>query len=147
MITIIFFRTSYRLNWWLNMKIVNFDHIVITVNNLYESKNFYHEVIGLPIKRSETTKDHVSLICGNSLLRLRQSDNYVNAIVAEKLIPGSFDFCLESADNINTIIGQLKNNKIKIELGPITKHGVKGKMTSVYFRDPDNNLVEICSYT
>lgn len=128
------------------MKIVNLDHMVVTVNNLEKSKNFYHNIIGLPLKAAETTTDHVSLICGNSLLRLRRVDNQVNAIVSENLVPGSFDFCLESADDIDMVVKQLKNNQIKIELGPVTKHGFKGKMTSVYFRDPDNNLVEICNY-
>lgn len=32
------------------------------------------------------------------------------------------------------------------ELGPVRRHGVRGSMMSVYLRDPDGNLVEICSY-
>lgn len=32
------------------------------------------------------------------------------------------------------------------ELGPVRRHGVRGSMMSIYLRDPDGNLVEICSY-
>lgn len=128
------------------MKIVNLDHMVLTVNDLEKSKNFYHEIVGLPLIPEQTDESHASLICGNSLLRLRQVDNSVKAIVAGNLTPGSFDFCLESSDDINDVISDLKKKGVKIEQGPVVKHGFKGKMLSVYFRDPDDNLVEISSY-
>lgn len=128
------------------MKIVNLDHMVLTVNDLEKSKNFYHEVVGLPVITEQTDATHASLVCGNSLLRLRQVDNSVKAIVAGNLTPGSFDFCLESSDDINNVISSLKKKGVAIEQGPVVKHGFKGKMMSVYFRDPDGNLVEISSY-
>lgn len=128
------------------MQIVNLDHMVLTVNDLEKSKNFYHEIVGLPIISEQTDETHASLICGNSLLRLRQVDNSVKAIVAGNLTPGSFDFCLESSDTIDDVISSLKKKDVKIEQGPVVKHGFKGKMMSVYFRDPDGNLVEISSY-
>lgn len=128
------------------MKIVNLDHMVLTVNDLEKSKNFYHEIVGLPVITEQTDASHASLVCGNSLLRLRQVDNRVQAIVAGNLTPGSFDFCLEAADAIDDVIKSLQKNGVAIEQGPVEKHGVKGKMLSVYFRDPDGNLVEISSY-
>jgi catechol 2,3-dioxygenase-like lactoylglutathione lyase family enzyme len=33
-----------------------------------------------------------------------------------------------------------------VELGPVPRHGALGPMTSVYFRDPDGNLVEVAKY-
>jgi catechol 2,3-dioxygenase-like lactoylglutathione lyase family enzyme len=35
---------------------------------------------------------------------------------------------------------------LKIEKGPVEKTGAVGKLLSVYFRDPDKNLVEVSNY-
>ena len=43
-------------------------------------------------------------------------------------------------------ISLLKKENVKIELGPVKREGALGKITSVYFRDPDVNLVEVASY-
>ncbi|CDI61510.1 Protein of unknown function [Lactobacillus helveticus CIRM-BIA 104] len=44
------------------------------------------------------------------------------------------------------MIAKYKSNNQEIISGPVEKHGAHGKMTSVYTRDPDGNLVEVCSY-
>lgn len=129
------------------MKILNMDHFVITVNNLDKAKDFYHRIIGLKIVNQQSNQDFVTMMCGGySLFRLRKSTNEVNAIVAKHLSTGSFDFCLESSNNVQEIIKNFETNNIQIELGPVVKHGFKGKMMSVYVRDPDGNLVEISTY-
>ena len=127
------------------MEIINLDHMVLTVKNLDISKKFYHEVIGLPIV-DEQKNNFVSLRCGNSLIRLRKLSNDANAIVANKLQTGVFDFCLETSASIDEVIANFKHFDVTIAQGPITKHGDKGPMTSVYVRDPDGNLVEISTY-
>jgi hypothetical protein len=35
---------------------------------------------------------------------------------------------------------------VKIIGGPVERNGAKGEMMSVYFRDPDANLVEVSNY-
>jgi hypothetical protein len=35
---------------------------------------------------------------------------------------------------------------VEIEEGPAARDGALGAMTSVYFRDPDRNLVEVSVY-
>ena len=36
---------------------------------------------------------------------------------------------------------------VEIEAGPVPKTGATGPLISVYFRDPDGNLVEVSNYT
>jgi catechol 2,3-dioxygenase-like lactoylglutathione lyase family enzyme len=35
---------------------------------------------------------------------------------------------------------------VAVELGPVARYGAEGPMTSVYFRDPDENLIEVSRY-
>lgn len=35
---------------------------------------------------------------------------------------------------------------VEIILGPVMRVGLKGPMMSIYFRNPEGNLVEIASY-
>lgn len=127
------------------MKFINLDHMVLTVKNLNDSKDFYCKIIGLPII-DEQKNNFVALRCGNSLIKLRKISNDAHAIVANKLQAGVFDFCLETSASIDEIIANFKHFNIPIDQGPIIKHGAKGPMTSVYVRDPDGNLVEISTY-
>lgn len=43
-------------------------------------------------------------------------------------------------------IKSLDHFGIRIELGPVARHGAHGPMKSLYLRDPDGNLVELCHY-
>lgn len=62
-------------------------------------------------------------------------------------MPGSADFCLISKTPIDDVIAHLTAQNVEIELGPVPKTGAMGDLVSVYFRDPDGNLVEISNYT
>jgi catechol 2,3-dioxygenase-like lactoylglutathione lyase family enzyme len=36
--------------------------------------------------------------------------------------------------------------QVPVEEGPVPRTGARGPITSVYFRDPDGNLIEVASY-
>lgn len=59
---------------------------------------------------------------------------------------GGADFCLEWAGTVQEVLGLLARNGVKPEVGPSTKTCARGPSTSVYFRDPDGNLVEFTVY-
>jgi catechol 2,3-dioxygenase-like lactoylglutathione lyase family enzyme len=44
------------------------------------------------------------------------------------------------------VVGHLHDFGVVIVQGPIERAGALGPIQSVYCRDPDGNLVEICSY-
>jgi catechol 2,3-dioxygenase-like lactoylglutathione lyase family enzyme len=43
-------------------------------------------------------------------------------------------------------VRHLRECGVAIEVGPVPREGALGPMTSVYFRDPDGNLVEVARY-
>jgi len=65
---------------------------------------------------------------------------------AERPTPGSADICLISATPLPDVIGHLKRCAIAIIEGPVARTGATGPIRSVYFRDPDLNLIEVSTY-
>ena len=59
---------------------------------------------------------------------------------------GSADFCLEWDGTVDEILVLLKRNGVVPEAGPGPRMCARGVSTSVYFRDPDDNLVEFTVY-
>ena len=44
------------------------------------------------------------------------------------------------------MLGHLQAQGVAVEEGPVARTGATGPITSVYFRDPDGNLVEVATY-
>ena len=55
------------------------------------------------------------------------------------------DICFISQYKIDFWKKKLENNNINIIDGPVIKSGAKGKILSIYIRDPDKNLIEIAN--
>ena len=53
---------------------------------------------------------------------------------------------LISETPIEAVITHLQHNGVTIEEGPVQRTGALGPILSVYFRDPDDNLIEISNY-
>ena len=66
-------------------------------------------------------------------------------LVAEQPLPGSADLCFVTGQDIGAVIAHLDACGVPIEWGPGARTGAEGPITSVYCRDPDNNLIEIAS--
>ncbi len=65
---------------------------------------------------------------------------------AAKPMPGSADLCLITRTAIAQVIIHLQSRGVEIEDGPVQRDGATGPITSVYFRDPDGNFIEVCNY-
>ncbi|WP_171179272.1 VOC family protein [Ruegeria sp. HKCCD8929] len=53
------------------------------------------------------------------------------------------NFCLVTDTPIEDVVERLRSHDVTIVEGPAEKLGAIGKLMSVYFRDPDDNLVEV----
>ncbi|MEL7415496.1 MAG: VOC family protein, partial [Pseudomonadota bacterium] len=59
---------------------------------------------------------------------------------------GSGDLCLITDWPIDRVIAHLRAEEVEILEGPVQKSGAKGPIMSVYFTDPDGNLIEVSRY-
>ncbi len=60
---------------------------------------------------------------------------------------GSGDFCLLSDLPVTEIAAHLADEGIEVFAGPVPRTGATGPIISIYFRDPDGNLVEVSNPT
>lgn len=124
-----------------------FDHLVLTVNDIEETVRFYERVLGFEreIFQGSDGKSRYALRFGKQKINLQDRATDV-ANKARTPTFGSADFCLIAAVPLDELLAHLRAENISIEAGPVTRRGALGPMRSVYFRDPDGNLVEVSDY-
>jgi catechol 2,3-dioxygenase-like lactoylglutathione lyase family enzyme len=124
-----------------------FDHIVLTVTDIEETAKFYERALGFEreIFPGSDGRPRHALRFGNQKINLqdRATDT---ANKAQTPTFGAGDFCLISAVPLEQLLAHLRAENIAIAAGPVTRRGAVGPMRSVYFRDPDGNLVEVSEY-
>jgi len=125
------------------VNIRDIDHIVLTVTDLPRTLRFYHEVFDLPIITFDGERQAV--LVGKQKINFQVVDE-PHEPVAAKPTPGSADLCFIAKDPIESIQHHLKSYFVEIVAGPVERTGAHGKLTSLYVRDPDNNLIEISNY-
>ena len=125
------------------MKVSNIDHLVLTVVNMESTCKFYKNALGMEVIDYDGNRK--ALKFGNQKINLHQYGSEVEP-KAFKPTPGSADLCFITDHAINEVLKELKKCCVEVENGPIERTGANGKMLSVYFRDPDLNLIEISNY-
>ncbi|MDX8355634.1 VOC family protein [Cognatiyoonia sp. IB215182] len=101
--------------------------------------DFYRRVLGMTGREERPGK--WSLHFGSNKISLQDARDLPK--LAEKTVPGSGNFCILTDHPIPDVVAQLKSYSVEIVEGPAEKSGAVGKLISVYFRDPDGNLVEV----
>ena len=118
------------------------DHLVLTVRDIEATCAFYEEVLGM--ERRGFGKGRAALHYGRQQINLHPHPTPID-LVAEQPLPGSADLCFVTGQDIGAVIAHLDACGVPIEWGPGARTGAEGPITSVYCRDPDNNLIEIAS--
>jgi len=123
-------------------KIDRIDHLVLTVKDIAATCDFYARVLGM---RRVEFEGRVALAFGRQKINLHLAGREFEP-KALRPTPGSGDFCLITETPLVAVIEHLKACDVPIEKGPATRTGATGPILSVYFRDPDANLVEVSNY-
>ena len=123
--------------------IVRLDHLVLTVRSVEATCDFYRRCLDL--RPEPGPMGTAALYFGNQKINLHPAENdFVG--VARRPTAGSADFCLVTYQDLAIVMERLAGEGVLIETGPASRKGAVGPMTSIYFRDPDENLVEVSRY-
>lgn len=119
------------------------DHAVLTVRDVDATCDFYREVLGMEV--ISFGEGRRALKFGAQKFNLHQAGREFEPKAARPT-PGSADFCLITSTPIPDVIERLSVCGVDVLEGPVSRTGAVGPITSVYFRDPDSNLVEVSVY-
>jgi catechol 2,3-dioxygenase-like lactoylglutathione lyase family enzyme len=125
------------------MKIDRLDHLVLTVADVQRTCDFYTRVLGMEVVTFGAGRK--ALTFGNQKINLHQQGMEFEP-KAFRPTPGSGDLCFVARTPIAEVMRELDALGVRIEEGPVPRTGAIGAITSVYIRDPDQNLVEISNY-
>jgi len=119
------------------------DHLVLTVADIDRSCDFYQRVLGMQIVRFGAAR--TALQFGQQKINLHPASAPL-APHARHPTPGSADLCLITQSPSHEVLAHLRAQNVAVEEGPVPRTGALGAIESVYFRDPDQNLIEVSHY-
>jgi len=126
------------------MRIERLDHLVLTVADVEATVDFYGRVLGMtPVTFGAGRR---ALTFGEQKINLHQAGAEFEP-KAHRATPGSADLCFVISTDLDDVERHLREVGVDIEEGPVDRTGALGPIRSIYFRDPDLNLIEVSVYS
>jgi catechol 2,3-dioxygenase-like lactoylglutathione lyase family enzyme len=122
------------------MQIDTLDHLVLTVKNIETTCEFYARILGMKV--IDFGAGRKALLFGSQKLNLHQQGREFEP-KAGYPTPGSSDVCFITSIPLPEVATHLVASGVTILEGPVRRTGAMGPILSLYFRDPDQNLIEI----
>jgi catechol 2,3-dioxygenase-like lactoylglutathione lyase family enzyme len=120
------------------MKIDSLDHLVLTVKDIETTASFYSRVLGMDVITFGGGRKALSF--GSQKINLHQHGKEFEP-KAHQPTPGSADLCLI----LSEVAKHLSSCNVAVIEGPVQRTGATCPILSVYFRDPDMNLIEVAN--
>ena len=118
------------------------DHLVLTVADVEATIDFYSRVLGMEAVAFGDGRK--ALAFGSQKINLHRAGAEFVPHAANP-VPGSADFCLLTDVPVTDLAEHLARQGVEVIEGPVEKTGAAGPLLSIYFRDPDGNLVEVAN--
>jgi len=122
------------------VKIDRLDHLVLTVADVEASCEFYRRVLGMEVVTFGAGRK--ALAFGAQKINLHPAGREFEP-KAQRPTPGSADLCFLTAVPLPEVQQHLAACGVPVTEGPVQRTGAQGPILSVYFRDPDLNLIEV----
>ena len=122
------------------IRIDRLDHLVLTIADIAISCDFYSRTLGMSVETF--AEGRKALKFGGQKINLHEAGREFDP-KAKHPTPGSGDLCFIAETQLADVIAHLEALGVAIEEGPVERIGATGRLRSVYFRDPDGNLLEV----
>lgn len=138
------------------MPVAGFDHVAIPTERPEEMLRFYRALgFGGPTPEEWRAENRrfFSIQFGDNKINVHAPELWRDAaftLRGKTALPGSGDFCFVWSGSLSALRESLQNAGAIIEEGPVSRVGARdagrAKGTSLYTRDPDQNLLEFILY-
>lgn len=128
----------------MSLTVSSLDHLVLTVADIENSCTFYTTVLGM--ERISYGQGRTALAFGAQKINLHEVGKAFEPNAANPT-PGAADLCFITATPITVAVAWLAKWGISVEVGPVYRKGARANLLSIYFRDPDGNLIELSNET
>lgn len=125
------------------MRVLSLDHLVLTVESTEATCSFYAAVLGMKVITFGDGRK--ALVFGSQKINLHEHGKEFEPKAA-KPTPGSADLCFLTDIPLPEVVKHLEAVGVPVLQGPVARIGARGPIRSVYFRDPDANLIEVSVY-
>lgn len=122
------------------MKVDGLDHLVLTVADVEASIAFYERALGMTAETFAGGRR--ALVFGEQKINLHPAGREFEP-KALRPMPGSADLCFHTSVSLTEVMQHLAACGVPVIEGPVRRTGATGLLLSVYFRDPDQNLIEV----
>ncbi len=135
----------------LFMQIKSLDHLVLTVQDMQRTCDFYQRVLGMEVVTfggdflQDGKAERCALQFGNQKINLHQQGQEFESKAQHPTL-GSADLCFVTDVPLAQVIEHLQTCGVMIEAGIVPRTGAMGAIASLYIRDPDGNSLEISNY-
>jgi catechol 2,3-dioxygenase-like lactoylglutathione lyase family enzyme len=130
----------------MSRQVVGIDHVAITVENMEVACSFYERLFGAHTVHEFAPANKVlvrQIAIGSTVLSIHQAGNGLE-LVARHPTTGAADICWRWNGSIESALALLTGHGIEVIEGPTPRRTADGlSSVSVYFRDPDGNLLEL----
>ena len=123
--------------------ISSLDHLVLTVSDIDQTVFFYTHILGMA--KEEYGEGRIALKFGTQKINLHEYGKEFEP-KASQPTPGSADICFIASIPLKEAFCKLQEHGVEIIEGIVPRTGANGAMKSIYFRDPDGNLIEMSTY-
>jgi catechol 2,3-dioxygenase-like lactoylglutathione lyase family enzyme len=127
-------------------QVSGWDHVAITVADIDVTCSFYRDLLGAQQVNEYRIAGKVAvrqISVGGARLSVHQLGNGID-LVAKRPTAGSADICMRWSGTIESAVALLREHRVEIVDGPSPRETSNGLPSqSVYFRDPDGNLLEL----
>ena len=122
------------------MNVDSLDHLVLTVRNIAATCDFYARVLGMETIAFGGGRKALSF--GTQKINLHEHGSEFEP-KAQTPTPGSADLCFITSVPLPNVIEHITACGVPIIEGPVRRTGATKPLLSIYFRDPDLNLIEV----
>jgi catechol 2,3-dioxygenase-like lactoylglutathione lyase family enzyme len=127
------------------MAVEGFDHVAITVADVDATIAWYARVLGAVHLYPDVWQSGAMPVALMQVGASRLSIHPASSPAAPHApTPGSADLCFRYSGAVGEILSLLESHRVDVVEGPVPRPASSGEWgTSVYFRDPDGNLIEL----